>query len=618
MTTLHHYRPVNPRLGTHYATFAAAIAAIVLVLAMVEQLGARKLWLSHVMIVAPVLLYVVVAAITRTLDLHEFFCAGRRVPAVFGGLSLAATAIGGTGFFALTGCLYLIGIDALCLLLGWAAGFAICTALFTPYLRKSGAYTLPAFFRQRFSSPLAGGIAALLLLPPVLLLLAAELRIGAFVVSLFISTSFEMAVGACAAVVATLAVLGGMRSLSWTQCSLYIVVAGAFLLPLTILSLQLTNLPLPQLTYGSLLDDLSARELAAGAVQTKPAVLELALPGERPEAALKPLMQPFGAISLSNFLMLMFSFMAGTAAMPSLLMRAGTSPSVFESRRAVAWGTLFLGLFLISIPAYAVFAKFLNLQELASAGAATPDWVLGLREAGLADFSDRNNDGQFSVREMLISRDGITLSLPIMAGYPFVVTVLIAVGGISATLAAAGAHALAAGASLSEDLFHGLVHKSATPGKRLLAARLGIIASAGGIAVFVSAQDFDILPFVAWSMSMAASTFLPALTLAIWWRRMTVWGLLASMLAGFAVAGANILLTKVGGAGDWFGLSNLIAAMFGVPAGFAAGAGVSYLTGVPPEATVALADEIRDPSGETIHDRAVRLSTGEAQTASDE
>src|SRR5690606_25109759 len=133
----HHYRPVNPRLGTHYATFASAVAGVVLVLAMVEQLGARKLWLSHVMIAAPIALYLTVAAITRTVDLDEFFSAGRRVPAVFGGLSLASTAIGGTGFFALTGCLYLIGADALCLLLGWAAGFAVCMALFTPYLRKS-------------------------------------------------------------------------------------------------------------------------------------------------------------------------------------------------------------------------------------------------------------------------------------------------------------------------------------------------------------------------------------------------------------------------------------------------------------------------------------------------
>lgn len=615
MSLQHHYRPVNPRLGTHYATFTSAIAAVVLVLAMVEQLGAGKLWLSHVMIAAPIVLYLTVASITRTVNLHEFFSAGRRVPAVFGGLSLASTAIGGTGFFALTGCLYLIGVDALCLLLGWAAGFAVSMALFTPYLRKSGAYTPAAFLRQRFASPLAGAVAALLLLPPVFLLLLAELRIGAFIASLFISVSFEMAVAAGATIIAILAIMGGIRSISWTQCSLYIVVIGAFLLPLGILSVQVTNLPLPQLTYGSLLDELATREAAVGAVDTRPAVLELALPGERPEPALKPFQQLFGSISQSDFLMLMFCFMAGTAAMPSLLMRAGTAPSVFESRRAIGWGALFLGLFLISIPAYAVFTKFLNLQELATAGSTSPDWVMGLREAGLADFSDRNGDGQFDVREMLVSRDGVTLALPIMAGYPFVVAVLVAVGGISATLAAAGAHILSAGASISEDIYHGLLHRSATAGKRLLVARLGIIATAVAAAIYVSQQDFDILPYVAWSMSLAASAFLPALALAIWWRRMTVWGLLASMVGGFVVCAANILLTRFGGAGEWLGISNLVAGVYGVPAGLILGVGVSFATGQPPAAVVAMSDEIRDPSGETIHDRAVRLSSGAAATA---
>jgi cation/acetate symporter len=256
MSLPYQYRPVNPRLGTHYATFTSAMIALVLVLAMLEQLGVRKLWLSHVMIAAPLIGYAGVAAITRTLDLHEFFSAGRRVPAVFGGLSLAVTAIGGTGFFALTGCLYLIGFDALALALGWAAGFAVCVVAFTPFLRKSGAYTLPGFFRQRFDSPLLGALAALALVPPAVLILAAEIRIGAFIASLFVAVPFEAAVMIGAGIIAAVTVLGGMRSVSWTQCILYIVVIGAFLVPLTILSVQITNLPLPQFTYGGLFEDL--------------------------------------------------------------------------------------------------------------------------------------------------------------------------------------------------------------------------------------------------------------------------------------------------------------------------------------------------------------------------
>ena len=609
MSLQHHYRPINPRLGTHYAIIASAITAIVLVLAMLEQLGARKLWLSHAMFAAPILLYAGVAILTRTLDVQEFFAAGRRVPAVFGGLSMAVTVIGGTGFFALTGCLYLIGFDALAIALGWGAGLVVTVVLFTPFLRKSGAYTLPGFFRQRFASPWAGALAALLLVPPVVLLLAAELRMGAFVTSLFASVSFEEAIAIGAVFLATVTVLGGLRSVSWTLSVQYVVVIAAFLLPLVILAVTVTNLPVPQLTYGDLLQRLSAQEVAIGAARTEPMALAQALPGEQPEAAVKPFLEPFGALSTADFIMLAFCFMAGTAVMPTLLSRAGTSPTLFEARRAVGWGSLFLGLFLISAPAYAVFAKFLTLQELVGTPLSRlPGWIAGLRDAGLADISDRNGDGVISASEVLVSRDGVTLALPIMAGFPFVVTVLVAAGGVAATLAASAAHALTVGAAIGEDVFRGLIHPSATPGKRMIAARLGTLATLIAAAWFVSIQDFDILPAVAWSMSLAAGTFLPALALSVWWPRMTLWGLLAAMAAGFGVALAHIVLSELGDGALLFGLSGMLAGIVGIPAGFAAGIGVSHLTPRPSDDIRGIAREIRDPTGETMLDRAVRLS----------
>lgn len=617
MTLQHQYRPINPRLGTHYAVFASAMASVVLILAMLEQLGTQKLWLSHFMIVSPMVLYAGVAIMTRTLDIHEFFSAGRRVPAVFGGLSLAVTAIGGVGFFALTGCLYLIGFDAFALALGWGAGFAVCAVLFTPFLRKSGAYTLPGFFRQRFNNRSLGMVAALFLLPPVLLLLAAEIRIGAFVTSLFVSLSFELAIVIGSVIVAAIAIMGGMRSVSWTQSVLYIVIIGAYLVPVTMLSLELTNLPLPQLTMGNLFERLSSQELAIGATQSGPVALEAALPGEQPEPALKPFLAAFAALSQSDFILLVFCFTAGTATLPSLLMRAGTAPSVFESRRTIGWGVIFFGLFLVSAPAYAAFTKFITLQQIAEAlPGQLPDWIAGLRDAGLAEFSDRNSNGRFEATEMLVSRDGVTLALPIIAGYPFILVVLVAAGGISATLAAAIAHAFAAGTAIGEELLGNILNPSATPGRRLFYCRIGIIAAAVSIAWLVSVWDFDILPSVAWAMSLSAATFFPALSLSIWWPRITLLGALAALIAGFGVSAGYIFLTGISGQEPWFGISHLLAGTFGVPAGFAAGIGVSYLTPAPNPAVKAIGDEIRDPSGETLYDRVVRLSVA-ADAAND-
>lgn len=603
------YRPLNPRLGTHYAIFVSAFTALVLVLALLEQLGARKLWLSHTMIAAPLIIYLMVAVLTRTLDLHEFFSVSRRIPPVFGGLALAVTTIGGVGIFALTGSLYLIGFDALALGIGWIGGFALAAVLFVPYLRKTGAYTLPGFFRLRFKSPLLGGVAALLLMPPALILLAAELRIGAFVTSLFASVSFEVAVACGAGMIILTLILGGLRSLTWTQSIQYTVVLAGILVPLIVVSIQVTNLPLPQFTYGSLLEQNSINEVTLGAFPTAPQAMLGGLPGERPEPAVKPFLQAFGALTMNNFMLLAFCVLAGTAAMPGMLLRAGTAVHTPQSRRLMGWGTLFLGLFLITAPAYAVFTKYITLQQIVGTPISDlPDWIGGLKDAGLANFTDRNADGLISARELLMSRDGVVLSLPIMAGLPFILVVFAAAAGIAATLAAGAAHAFAAASALSDDLFHGILHRSATPGKRLIVARLAIVLLTAGTAWYVTINDFDVLRAAILALSLAGAAYLPALILSIWWKRVTKWGILAAMLSGSGIATAYAMLQLSGGVALYPGLSGLLAGVLGIPAGLVVGVAVSFATPKPSVELLALADDMRDPSGEALFDKAMRLA----------
>jgi cation/acetate symporter len=333
------------------------------------------------------------------------------------------------------------------------------------------------------------------------------------------------------------------------------------------------------------------------------------LPGERPEPAVKPFLQAFGALSQSNFILLAFCVLAGTAAMPSLLLRAGAAVHTQQSRRLMGWGTLFLGLFLITAPAYAVFAKYITLQQIVGTSPADlPSWISGLKDAGLADFSDRNGDGVISARELLMSRDGVILSLPIMAGLPFILVVFAAAAGIAATLAAGAAHVFAAGSALSDNLFHGILYRSATPGKRLIVARLAMALLAAGAAFYVTTNDFDALRAAILALSLAGAAYLPALLLSIWWKRTTKWGVLAAMLTGSGVAIAHAML-QLSGSGVLFpGLSGLLAGVIGIPAGLIIGVAVSLGTPKPSAELLALADDMRDPSGEALLDKAMRLA----------
>ena len=174
MTRPSHLRIPNPHLGAYYGIITSTFVSLIIMVALSEQLGAARLWLAYGMLLLPLALYVIIAAAAHTLDIDDYFVSGRRVPPVFNGFVLATVTAGGTGYFAYTGTTYLLGFDALAIGLAWAVGLFAATVLFTPFLRKSGAYTLPSFLGHRFRSRSVRIMASLLLNPPTAMMLVAE------------------------------------------------------------------------------------------------------------------------------------------------------------------------------------------------------------------------------------------------------------------------------------------------------------------------------------------------------------------------------------------------------------------------------------------------------------
>ena len=106
-------RLINPRLGTYFGIFTAAIAALVIMAMMFEQLGVSDAIVRFGMFAGPIGLYVVIGLGSRAREVADYFACGRRVPAFFNGLVLAVSALGGAGFLALTGSLLIVGFDAM-------------------------------------------------------------------------------------------------------------------------------------------------------------------------------------------------------------------------------------------------------------------------------------------------------------------------------------------------------------------------------------------------------------------------------------------------------------------------------------------------------------------------
>ncbi|MFP5390022.1 MAG: sodium:solute symporter family protein [Gammaproteobacteria bacterium] len=306
----------------------------------------------------------------------------------------------------------------------------------------------------------------------------------------------------------------------------------------------------------------------------------------------------------NNFLALAFCMMLGTAALPHILMRAYTTPSVDETRVSVFWTLFFVLLIYLTIPALAVLVKYDIYRYLAgSAFHDLPTWVSYWANVDkvnpLISIVDVNADGIVQLAEIAIDGDVLVLATPEIGGLPYVISGLVAAGGLAAALSTADGLLLAISNALSHDVYYKIVDPGASTQKRVTISKLLLLAVAFIAAYAASQKPADILSLVGAAFSLAGSTLFPALVMGVFWRRANHAGAVAGMAAGFLVCVYYMFHTSpvLGGsaAGQWLGVQPMSAGVFGVPAGLAVLALVSLLTAAPDRRTLGLVDYVRSP-----------------------
>lgn len=306
----------------------------------------------------------------------------------------------------------------------------------------------------------------------------------------------------------------------------------------------------------------------------------------------------------NNFLALVFCLMFGTAALPHILMRAYTTPSVHETRVSVFWTLFFILLIYLTMPALAVLAKFDIYTALVGSSYDTlPTWVSYWANVDktnpLLSIADINGDGIVQLAEIAIDGDVLTLATPEIGGLPYVISGLVAAGGLAAALSTADGLLLAISNALSHDIYFKMVDPGASTQKRVTISKLLLLAVAFIAAYVASQKPADILSLVGAAFSLAGSTLFPALVAGVFWKRANHQGAVAGMLAGFLVCVYYMLHTNpiLGGNADstWFHIAPISAGVFGVPAGLAVLAVVSLLTPPPTRESTGLVEYIRAP-----------------------
>jgi len=312
--------------------------------------------------------------------------------------------------------------------------------------------------------------------------------------------------------------------------------------------------------------------------------------------------------SRRNFLALVFCLMVGTAALPHILMRYYTTPSVKDARASVTWSLFFIFLLYFTAPALAVLVKYEIFNVLVGTPFdKLPAWISSWTKVdpSLLSVVDINKDGIFQLGEMKIGGDIIVLATAEIGGLPYVISGLVAAGGLAAALSTADGLLLTIANALSHDLYYKMIDPNAPTARRVMISKVLLLVVALAAASVAAQKPADILFLVSAAFSFAAAAFFPALTLGIFWKRANKWGATLGMVAGLGVTFYYMATTQPWLRGIfgvtspielWWGILPISAGVFGVPLGFAVIIIVSLLTKAPSAETQELVEHVRYPN----------------------
>ena len=312
--------------------------------------------------------------------------------------------------------------------------------------------------------------------------------------------------------------------------------------------------------------------------------------------------------SRRNFLALIFCLMVGTAALPHILMRYYTVPSVKEARDSVTWSLFFIFLLYFTAPALAVLVKFEVFTVLIGTPIdQLPAWVAAWNKVDptLLSIVDINKDGILQLNEMSIGGDIVVLATPEIGGLPYVISGLVAAGGLAAALSTADGLLLTIANALSHDLYYKMIDPNASTERRVTISKALLLVVALAAATVAAQKPADILFLVSAAFSFAAAAFFPALVMGIFWKRAT--GIAASlgMVAGLGTTVYYMVTNQPWLRGIfgitspvdlWYGILPISAGVFGVPVGIAVIIVVSLITPEPSKKIQDLVDHVRYPN----------------------
>ncbi|MCE2517837.1 MAG: cation acetate symporter [Alphaproteobacteria bacterium] len=597
-------------LGRVYGLYTMGFLGFVILMAILEAVGVSNTIIGWLFVAFTVLIYALIGVLSRTMDSGQYYVAGREVPAVFNGMATAADWMSGASFIAMAGGIYLKGYPYMAFLVGWTGGYVLVASLIAPFLRKFGCYTVPDFIGTRYGGNVARLCAVIILVVASFTYVTAQITGTGIVASRALNIPFEAGVWIGLAGILFCSMLGGMRAVTWTQVAQYIVLIVAYLIPVFWMSNKLGYGLIPHFAQFDAVSRVQELEALHGVKALMPTAEAQAEAGKL--AALKVGINDASTTPMAKwkFFTLVLCMMAGTASLPHVLMRYFTTASVKAARQSVGYSLLFICLLYLTAPALATFTKLSLLDPNVAtsiigksvAEVSNLEWIKQWSSVNFLKIVDGNGDGIVQINEFFMKGDIVVLATPEMAGLPYVISGLVAAGGLAAAMSTADGLLLAIANALSHDLYYKIIDPKADTKTRLIVARALLLVVGAAGALVASLKLTGILGAVAWAFCFANSGLFFPLVLGVWWKRANRAGAVAGMVGGFLAGAIYLYQVQFNGMTPWIGLDGLRFGMIGMPVSLILMIVVSLMTEEPDAETQKMVEEIRVPGGKSVID----------------
>ncbi len=588
-----------------YGIYTGGFLAFIIIMAIGEQMGMTAKAIGIAFVAFTVAIYAIIGYLSRTAQADAYYVAGRQVPTVFNGMATAADWMSGASFVAMAGGIYFKGYGYMALLVGWTGGYVLVASLLAPYLRKFGCYTVPDFIGTRYGGNLSRFLAVVVLTVASFTYVTAQINATGTIASVALDIPFQYAVYVGLVSILLCSMLGGMRGVTWTQVAQYIVLIIAYLLPVFWISNKMGAGFFPHFMLADEVARIADLEAQFGLGTVKNSAADLATVPK----GLAGITKAHSAVNATPwaFISLALAMMMGTASLPHVMMRYFTTPSVKAARKSVGWSLFFIFLLYSSAPMLATLSKLSLIDPNLATGiigksiseVQAIDWYQNWNQANLMFVSDFNGNGTLELNEFFMGGKAVVLATPEIAGLPYVISGLVAAGGMAAAMSTADGLILAIANALSHDLYYKIIDPKAETAKRLVVARVLLVVIGFAGATIAAMEIQGILGSVIWAFDFAMSGLFFPLVLGVWWKRANREGAIAGMALGLASGMGYLIWVRNGGSG-FLGITQLTFGIFGSAVSLVSMVVVSLITSAPDAATQKMVDEVRVPAGKSI------------------